>query len=30
MMLIRKARGRNGMMNSINNEGYQIGERNPI
>jgi hypothetical protein len=27
MMLIRKARRRNGKMNSKNKEGYQIGER---
>jgi hypothetical protein len=27
MMLIRKARRRNGMMNFKNKEGYQIGER---
>jgi hypothetical protein len=27
MMLIRKARRRIGLMNSINKEGYQIGDR---
>jgi hypothetical protein len=30
MILVRKARRRNGMMNSINKDGYQRGERNII
>jgi hypothetical protein len=30
MILSRKARRRNGMMNSVKKEGYQIGERNII
>jgi hypothetical protein len=30
MMLTRKARRRNRMMNSKNKEGYQIGGRNII
>jgi hypothetical protein len=30
MMLIRKARRRNGMINSVNKEGYQKGDRKRI
>jgi hypothetical protein len=30
MILSRKARRRNGIMNSVSKEGYQIGERNSL